>query len=320
MPVLDFPLEKLKSYKGSSPLPNDFDEFWDKALKELDETGLDYTTKPAEFSAPGVICEYLYFTGVGGAKVGCKFLRPEVINEKIPAIAMFHGYTGDSGDFLSKLPYVYAGYAVLALDVRGQMGISDDTLSVPGNTYRGHIIRGLSSNDPEKLFFRNVFLDTAKTARILMNMDYIDENRVGATGRSQGGALTIACAALEPRVKKIAPIFPFLSDYKRIWEMDLFKDAYDELSYYLRIKDPRHKNVDRMFEMLGYIDVGNLAPGIKAETYMFITLMDTVCPPSSQFAIYNRIKAQKSCEIYPNHGHEVLPGSDELIYNFFKSL
>jgi cephalosporin-C deacetylase len=75
-----------------------------------------------------------------------------------------------------------------------------------------------------------------------------------------------------------------------------------------------------MFEMLGYIDVCNLAPRIKSETYMFLTLMDNLCPPSTQFAIYNRITAKKSFEIYPNHGHESLPDSSELIYNFFKNL
>ena len=322
MPALDFPLEKLKTYKGSSPTPKDFDTYWDKALKELDAAGIAYTLEPAAFSAPGVRCQHLYFTGVGGAKVGCKFLCPENIEagKKIPAIAMFHGYSMNSGDWLDKLPYAYAGYAVLAMDVRGQMGLSEDNLVVPGNTLRGHIIRGLSGNDPDKLFFRNVFLDAAQTARILMGMDFVDENRVGATGWSQGGGLTLACAALEPKVKMNAPVYPFLTDYKRTWEMDLFKDAYDELAYYIRSLDPRHQRMDAMFEMLGYIDVANLASRIKGETYMFITLMDTVCPPSTQFAAYNRIAAKKSCEVYPNHGHEGLPEAAELIYNFFKRL
>jgi len=320
MPQLDFPLEELKQYMGSCPVPKDFDAYWDKALGELDASGIDFTLEDADFSAPGVRCQYLYFTGVGGAKVCCKFLRPEIIDGKIPGIAMFHGYSGDSGGWVSKLPYAYSGYAVLALDVRGQMGESDDSLVVPGNTLRGHIIRGLSTGDPEKLFFRNVFLDTAKTARILMSMDFVDEARVGATGGSQGGALTITCAALEPRVKLNAPVFPFLSDYKRVWEMDLCKNAYDELSYYLRFRDPRHQNIDRMFEMLSYIDVSNLAPRIKGETYMFISLLDDICPPSTQFAVYNKINGPKSCEIYPNHGHEGLPDSDELIYEFFKKL
>ena len=320
MPQIDFPLCELRGYMGSSPMPEDFDSYWDRALVELDETGVEFTLEQSEFSAPGVRCEYLYFTGVGGARVCCKFLRPEKVTGKIPGIAMFHGYSGNSGGWVSKLPYAYAGYAVLALDVRGQMGRSDDSLCVSGNTLRGHIIRGLSEGDPEKLFFRNVFLDTAKTARILMSMDFVDESRVGATGGSQGGALTITCAALEPRVKMNASVFPFLSDYKRSWDMDLWKSAYDELSYYVRNLDPRHENIDRMFEILGYIDVSNFAHRIKGESYMFITLLDDICPPSTQFAIYNRITGKKSCEIYPNHGHEGLPDSDELIYNFFKRL
>ncbi|MCL2571241.1 MAG: acetylxylan esterase [Defluviitaleaceae bacterium] len=320
MPALDFPLEQLKQYKGSSPLPKDFDSYWDKGLKELDAAGTSYTLEEAEFSAPGVKCAYLYFTGVGGARVCCKFLCPENIKGKIPGIAMFHGYSGDSGGWVDKLAYAYAGYAVLALDVRGQRGRSEDNLSVPGITLRGHIIRGLESGDPEKLFFRNVFLDTAQTARILMAMDFVDENRVGATGGSQGGALTVACAALEPKVKMNAPIYPFLSDYRRIWAMDLFKGAYEELTYYIKGKDPRQQRMDEMFEMLGYIDVSNLAPRIKGETYMFFSLMDDICPPSTQFAIYNRITAKKTCEIYPNHGHEGLPESNELIFNFFKGL
>ena len=320
MPQLDFALEILKQYTGSSPKPKDFDQFWDKALKELDDTGVDYTVEESEFSAPGVSCGYLFFTGVGGARVCCKFLRPETIRGKIPGIAMFHGYSGKSGGWVSMLPYVYAGFVVLALDVRGQMGRSDDNLCVSGNTFSGHIIRGLSSGDPENLFFRNVFLDTAKTARILMSMDFVDENRVGSTGGSQGGALAIACGALEPRVKMIASVFPFLSDYKRSWEMDLWKGAYDELSKYVRSMDPRHESFEELLMMLGYIDVSNLAPRIKGETYMFLTLMDDICPPSTQFAIYNRITAKKSCEIYPNHGHEGLPDGDELIFKFFLQL
>ncbi|MDM8530569.1 acetylxylan esterase [Anaerolineales bacterium HSG25] len=46
-------------------------------------------------------------------------------------------------------------------------------------------------------------------AQIVMAMPDVDETRIGATGGSQGGALTIACAALEPRLKKIAPVYPF---------------------------------------------------------------------------------------------------------------
>jgi cephalosporin-C deacetylase len=320
MPALDFPLSELKEYKGISPKPVGFDTYWEGALRELDALDLSYTLEDSEFSAPGVVCKYLYFTGVGGARVCCKFLRPENPAGRIPGIAVFHGYSTNSGGWVDKLPYAYAGYAVLAMDVRGQMGMSDDNLIVPGNTMGGHIIRGLAGFEPKNLFFRNVYLDTAATARILMGMDIVDENRVGAMGGSQGGALTLTCAALEPRVKMNASMYPFLSDYRRTWEMDLFKDAYDELAKFIRHLDPRHQRIDEMFETLGYIDICNLTPRIKGESYMFLTLQDRICPPSTQFAAYNNIKGKKSCEIYPNHGHESLPHSAELIFEFFKKL
>ena len=56
---------------------------------------------------------------------------------------MFHGYTGDSGDWADKLGYVLAGFTVAAMDCRGQAGLSEDKGGVNGNTLHGHIIRGL---------------------------------------------------------------------------------------------------------------------------------------------------------------------------------
>ena len=57
--------------------------------------------------------------------------------------------------------------------------------------------------------------------------------RVGAYGGSQGGGLTLACAALTPNLNRAAPVYPFLCDYQRVWEMDLDKDAYQDARLYL---------------------------------------------------------------------------------------
>ena len=40
---------------------------------------------------------------------------------------MFHGYSGDAGDWVSKLGYAGLGHTVAALDCRGQGGSSEDT-------------------------------------------------------------------------------------------------------------------------------------------------------------------------------------------------
>jgi cephalosporin-C deacetylase len=51
-----------------------------------------------------------------------------------------------------------------------------------------------------------------------------------------------------------------------------------------------------------------------------IGLMDTICPPSSQFAAYNKITATKSMTIYPDFGHEGLPGHSDRIFEFMMGL
>jgi len=319
MPLVDMPLERLKTYEGRNPRPADFDVYWDSALAEMHALGTDCELVPHTLDAPFAECFHLYFTGAGGARVHAKYLRPKAATEPHPAVVLFHGYSGSSGDWHDKLTWVARGYSVAALDCRGQGGLSEDVGGVKGNTLRGHIIRGLD-DAPEKLYYRSVFLDTAQLARIVMARPEVDENRVGATGGSQGGALTLACASLEPGIKRAAPVYPFLCDYRRVWEMDLAKDAYDELKTYFRHFDPRHEREDAVFERLGYIDCQHLASRIQAETLMFVGLMDTVCPPSTQFAAYNKITAKKDLRIYPDFGHEGLPGSGDAIYEFLGKL
>ena len=320
MPLLfDMPLEQLKTYKGKNPRPADFDTFWDRGLAEMRKVDPQVELKRADFQTPFADCFDMYFTGVGGARLHAKLLKPKKTAGKHPAVLMFHGYSGSAGDWLDKLGYPAMGFTVAALDCRGQGGLSEDVGGVKGTTLRGHIIRGLDGK-PENLLFRQIFLDTAQLAKIVMEMPDVDPRRVGATGGSQGGGLTLACIGLEPRIKRAAPLFPFLCDYKRVWDLDLAKDAYDELKTYFRQFDPHHEREDEIFTKLGYIDVQFLAPRIRAETMMAVSLMDTICPPSSQFAAYNKIKARKSLVLYPDFGHEGLPGFGDKTFQFMAGL
>ncbi|AZN40069.1 alpha/beta fold hydrolase [Paenibacillus albus] len=316
MPTIDMPLHELKTYSGINPRPSDFDDYWERALNEMRQVDAAIELVPSSFQTPTAECFDLYFTGVKGARIHVKYARPRHSNGPHPAVVQFHGYTGSVGDWQDRLIYVSLGYSVFAMDCRGQGGGSEDSGSVKGNTHHGHIIRGLDDSE-DQLLFRHIFLDTAQIAGIAMEMPEVDPKRVYAMGGSQGGALTIACAALEPRVAKLAPVFPFLSDYRRVWDMDLDKDAYAELRTFFRHFDPQHKREDEIFERLGYIDIQYLANRIKGDVLMGVGLMDTICPPSSQFAAYNKITAPKRLEIYPDFGHEWLPGLNDKVIEFF---
>lgn len=316
MPILDMPLEQLYEYEGRNECPADIDAYWDRAVAEMEELGTGCELIKSRFQVPNAACYDMYFTGVGGARIHAKFLRPANVTGRIPAVLHFHGYSGSGASFSDLLSYVCAGFAVAAIDARGQGGYSEDVGGVIGNTLHGQIIRGLMDENPDKLLFRSIFLDCAQLARIVMAMDFVDETRVGATGGSQGGGLTLACAALTPGLNRAAPQMPFLCDYRRVWEMDLDVDAYAELREYFRNFDPTHEHESEIFTRLGYIDNQHMAHRIRAEVMMGTGLLDNICPPSSQFAAYNRITSKKKTVIYPDFKHEGYPGWNDRVMQF----
>ncbi len=272
----------------------------------------DYQSQVAEFFE-------LRFKSTKNATIYAKFARPKNIKGKIPAVLSFHGLSGSGQSWSSLISYVSQGFFIATLDCRGQSGLSEDVGGVPGTTHSTPFMRGIDGR-PEDLLCRDLFLDTAMLARIIMGLDYVDERRVGVFGGSQGGALSIVCAALVPEIKLCAPNYPYLSDYKRVWDMDLDRGAYEGLRYYFRNFDPTHEREAEIFEKLGYIDIQFLAPRIRAKVMMQTGLMDNVCPPSTQFAAYNKITSEKEVIIYPDYGHEGVKGADDRTFAFISQL
>lgn len=319
MPLIDMSVEELFKYKGSSPCPEDIDKYWDDALAEMNSLNHNAQFIKKEYPSRTADMYDLFYTGTKNAKIHAKVAVPKNKAGKMPAVLMFHGLSGSSSDWCGLLSYASQGYVVAFMDVRGQGGLSEDVGAVKGTTYTTPFTRGLDG-EKHDLLMRDVYLDTSLLAKIIMELDYVDENRVGVTGGSQGGGLSVACACLVPKIKKCAPCYPYLSDYKRVYEMDLNKDAYEGLRYYFRHFDPNHERFDEIYERLGYIDIQNIAKRMKAELLMFTGLMDTICPPSTQFAMYNKVTSKKNVVFYPEYGHEGLKGVDDKIFEFMSNL
>ena len=227
MPLFEMPLSELRTYKGRNPKPKDFDAYWDRALRELDATPPAPELVPHASPANFAECFDLCFTGVGGARIHAKYLRPtsERPASRRPEVPRL---LRQQRRLVRQAPLGGPGPGRRGAGLRGQGGSSEDVGGVKGTTLHGQIVRGLSDH-PDKLLFRQIFLDTAQLARVVDAFPEVDAARVGATGGSQGGGLTLACAALEPRITRAAPVFPFLCDYQRVWEMDLAENAYEEL-------------------------------------------------------------------------------------------
>lgn len=316
MPMVDMPLQNLKTYTGTNPMPIDFDLFWDERIFEAYSVPLHYEIKPCEIKH-NQSCEYyeIWFEGINGSKRYAKYIKPK-LSKKVPLILQFHGYPGASRSWFEQTSFAGMGCAVIALDCPGQGGKSEDLSKRFGTTVSGHIVAGLDG-DPKEMYYVQLAQDICILCRIVTELEEIDQTRIYANGASQGGGLALICTALNPIVKRCAALYPFLSDYQRAWEMDLDQIAYEGLRYYFRWFDTMHERKEEIFTKLGYIDVHHFAHRIKVPVLFGIGLMDNICPPSTQFAIFNQLNTDKKHVIFPDYTHEEIGAFDDLLINFF---
>ena len=163
----------------------------------------------------------------------------------------------------------------------------------------GWMTRGI--RDPQTYYYRYVYADAVRALELLANRDEVDASRLAITGGSQGGAITLAVAALSERPKLAMPDIPFLCDFKRSIAITP-AGPYPEIPQFFRAFTGMQETAMRT---LSYVDNMNLAPWIGCRTVVSNCLWDDICPPSSIFAAYNHIGADKQMEVYPFHKHEV---------------
>ncbi|MFM0772077.1 acetylxylan esterase [Streptococcus suis] len=296
-------LQEMESYLGRQEVPTDFEQFWQGHLASLPDLP-DFELVEKEVGLEGVACSELTFIGQGGSKIFSKVIFPKK-EEKIPVLFYFHGYQGQGPDWSELLKYTAVGIGVVAMDVRGQAGRSQDLGCFEGITVKGQVIRGMVQG-PNHLFYKDVYLDVYQLIRLVSGFAEVDANRLMSYGASQGGALALIAAALYPNLSKTVSIYPFLSDFKRVLELGNNSEAYDELFRYFKYSDPFHETESKMLDTLSYIDIKNFASMIKCPVAMVTGLEDSVCPPSTQFAVYNRLQVEKQMKILPDYGHDAM--------------
>ncbi len=304
--------EDLKQYKGSNNKPNDFDAYWQRALQLLEQHDPKVTIQESDIHFEGVTCYDLQFEGVGGSLIYAKYMKPHK-QSKSQAILQFHGYMYHSGSWSEKLAYTSQGYSVFAMECRGQGGRSQDIGHFDGTSVYGHLVKGLCAHEDE-LYYKYVFLDSVLLSRIVLQMEGITS--LYTMGLSQGGGLSIVCAALVKEVKKVAIQNPFLSDYEKVYALGLAREPY-RLNDYFRLFDPLHKQNTEIFRKLGYIDTQYFAPNVKANVLFGCGLKDAVCPTHAQMAIYNNLSGNKKLKLYPDYEHEDMPGFWDTTIAFF---
>lgn len=298
MPSIDMPYEQLKTYKPQLTRQPDFEDYWTRTMSEALAQPLNVELAPYELAARGLECFTVRFDGYQGGRIAGWYVRPKGTG-KFPGICIYHGYSGRGTRLMDMLPYAYQGMCVLSMDCRGQNGLSQDAAVYDGGHFSGWMTQGI--RDPENYYYRYVYADAVRALEVLARQDEVDAGRLAITGISQGGGITLAVAALSSRPILAMPDIPYLCHYKRATDIAP-NGPYPEIVNFLKTFPQLH---DCVFATLSYCDGMNLAPMIRCRTVVLNCLWDDICPPSTIFAAYNHMTAQKEMELYPYHKHEI---------------
>ncbi len=155
--------------------------------------------------------------------------------------------------------------------------------------------------DHHDYYYRRVFIDGVRAVRVAQAHSRIDSTRIALVGASQGGGISLAVAGLLPDdVSLLMCDVPALCDFPRAIEL-AEENPYFEIVNYLRVHRERR---DEALRTLAYFDGVLLGSRARAPGLFSIALMDTVCPPSTQYAAYNSYGGPKECALYHYNDHE----------------
>lgn len=295
--------------------PEDFDAFWRAGKAQLAAVPLDARITPdLSRSKPGVDCSHVSLANVPQAKPAAELsaagpaparlygiLCEPVGRGALPALLLVPG-AGVRG---------YQGAAELAAKgvITFQIGIHGVPVNLDDEVY-GALARGPLSNYPtihaedrQLYYYRRVFLGAVRANDFLVTRPRWDKRNLGVMGGSQGGALAITTAALDPRVKGLVSYYPALSDHT-----GFLHERAGGWPFLLR---PEEARTPARIETLAYFDVVNFARRLKVPGFYSLGYNDETCPPTSIFAVYNSIKAPKTLRLALANGHHTTPEQSE---------
>lgn len=298
------PVHELEKYTGSSIEPHGFDEFWDNTLAQNPFDEAIVTMVPTECSLSLVNVWDVTFGGYANDPIKAWLIAPAGSTQPLPTIVQFNGYGGGRGFPADHLQWANAGYVHLVMDTRGQgaaWGSGGHTQDPHGSgpAFNGVMTKGIE--DTDHYYYRRLFVDAHHAVEAAAHMPVVDEERIIVTGHSQGGALTIAAAALNHRVIGAMPDEPFLCDFPRAIGL-ASRGPYTDVVGYLKIHRPLKETV---LNVLSHFDGIHLAKRAQCPALFSVALMDDICPPSTVYAAYNGWGgAQADMEVYDYNGHE----------------
>jgi len=270
--------------------PDDFDAFWDGVLRQAASVPLEPELIPDPLrTSEDVEVFHAFYTSIDHVRVAAWYCRPARRAERAPAIVFLPGYQMDP-----PIPKEWARKGYLALSVAPRGKLRSMRQFNPGypNLLTHNIV------DRHSYTYRGFYVDTWRAIDLLLSRPEVDATRIGVTGSSQGGGLTITTAAMRREVRAAAAGAPYLCGYMDAIELT-HTYPYEEINDYLRLHPESRRAVETT---VAYFDGTNFADRIACPIIVNIGLQDNVCPPETGRELFDRI-GSKDKQLYPYDGH-----------------
>lgn len=285
----------------------DIASFWQRTRSELDRVPMNAEATPApEQSAREYDTWRVVLDTFGGIKIRAWFSAPKdaAPGRRFPVIVSIPGYVG-TRPIQSML--LNLGYAVLNLYPRAQGESIPEWDLDHGTKITYHL------EDKERYYYRGCYMDLIRGVDFLMTRSEVDTERIAAWGRSQGGGLSLALAALDKRIKVSVAEEAFLSNFPVA--------AAGGGSPYTQLRDYLEQHpADRAAIManLEYFDPMNLVDAIECPVLMNVGMKDVTVTYDTIAPTFANIKSIKGLLVYPDLAHDTCSDFNLQALNWLK--
>jgi cephalosporin-C deacetylase-like acetyl esterase len=281
-------------------MPDDFGNFWKQTLDEMHKTPLSYTRELAkEYCTDKIDCWLIRLQiDKEHSMFGYLFMPKDREGKKLPAAfsppgagvktikyPMRHKYYPEDG-------FIRLEVEIHGLDPRLSESTFKDITSAFASKENGYFTNRIDNR--EAYYMRHVYAGMVRWTDFLCSLPEWDGKNLAVQGGSQGGALALVTAALDPRVTACCVNHPALTDMAGYSEKGR-TGGYPHFKPSLLT--PQVVNV------LQYYDVINFCRIVKCPVRMTWGYNDNVCPPTTSYAAWNTLTCPKECVITPVNEH-----------------
>jgi len=279
------------SIKPSLPVPDDFDAFWTAQKARLAQVPVNarLTPVPARSTEKAEVFD-LQADAVGDAPVSGYYMRPVGAKSKsLPAILTLHGAGVRSAGANTGVGS-WVDQNMLHLDINAHGLPNGESTKYYTDLYASAKYKGYPAfgrDSRESSYFLGMFLRMVRAIDFLTAQPEWDGKTLIAYGTSQGGYQAIAAAALDSRVSFFVAGVPAGNDHSGM--------MVNRISGWPKLVtlDAEGKPNEKILQASRYVDGMNFATRIKVPGFFTVGFIDTTCPPTSVYAMYNNLKGEK---------------------------